>query len=388
MQFGEPDRRVNLGAFPQTRSELEWFDVIVLGDVNTRRWTEGLAQAINRLVVEDGKSLVVIAGPNLAQMAETPSLAALLPVELTRQSASPIEGPIDVRMSPEGARSPFFFNPPTAGSKAELPPMDQIYPPLRKKPAATVLLEAVSQANAYGNLIVMAEHTVGRGRVLFIGTDTLWKWQTLGPENDAGVTLYGLFWRQALRALGATQPGTGGASLWLLPDRTRYEAGGRVVLRAEAKAEREMLQPKIVANVIQPDDQQIPLAFAADPAAPGTYRAEFETTMAGQHRITASLSAEGQTLADTATAIDVEEPKSELAGTRVDTANLARIAAATGGRQINLADPGTWPAPDKLENQRVQQTQTFDLWNSYALMLLLCALLGADWLLRLLRGYV
>jgi len=35
----------------------------------------------------------------------------------------------------------------------------------------------------------------------------------------------------------------------------------------------------------------------------------------------------------------------------------------------------------------VEVARSIDLWNNYSLVLLLCALLGFDWLLRMLRGY-
>jgi hypothetical protein len=388
-QFGEPDRRVQLGGFPQSRAELNWFDAIILGDVNPKRWPRGLAASLAQVVTEEGKSLIVIAGPNLAQWAETADLQGILPVEITREAGKPVEGPVEVRLTPEGSASSFFFNPDKkAGLWSSLPPLDQIYPPLRKRPAATVLVEAARRANAHGNLIVMAEHTVGRGRVLFVGTDTLWKWQTLAPANEAGVTPYAVFWLQALRALAPARLGSGGASLWLTADRSRYEAGQKVILRAEVQSERPLAQPKVQATVVLPGEKRLPLALGPDPANPQVFQAEFETSAPGSYRIAAVVTSEGKTAADTATAIDVEESKGELADVRVDANNLARIAAATGGRRIDLADPATWPTSSDVPRVAVRQTQTLDLWNNFSLPLLLCGLLGVDWLLRLLRGYV
>lgn len=391
VQFGEPDRRVNLGGFPQSRTELNWFDAIILGNVNPKRWPSGLASALSRVVRDDGKSLVVIAGPNLIHVTETPEVLALLPVEITRESARPVEGPIEVHVSQEGASTPFFYNPAAAKNPdpwGSLPPMDQIYPPLRKRPAATVLLESSKKANAYGNLIVMAEHTVGRGRVLFIGTDTLWKWQTLAPAHEAGPTPYTVFWQQALRALAPNRFSSGTVHLWLQPDRSRFEVGQRIGVRAEIQSEQPLLQPRIQATVNLPDGKRLPLAFASDPTEPHLYRAEFEASMPGAHKLAAAVTSEGKTAADVSTLIDVDPSRGELAGTRIDHRNLARIAAATGGKVIDPADPGTWPDSADLPRVSIRQTQTLDLWNNFTLLFILCGLFGVDWLLRLLRGYV
>lgn len=380
VHFGEGERRVKLAGFPQGQADLDGFDTIILGDVNPRRWPKGLATAIHRGVVDGGKALVLVAGPNLGQLAASSEINALLPVEVGPDSARPVEGPVEVRVSREGLRSPFFFAPSPATA---LPPLDQIYPPLRKRPAATVLLEAAKHANPFGNLIVVAEHTVGRGRVLFVGTDTLWKWQTLPPPGETRSTPYTQFWQQALRALAAGRPATSGA-FRLEPDRGRYQAGQRVDLHAEVHS----AQPGIQAAVVFPDDRRLPLAFAADAADPRRLHASFDTTIPGQYRIAATLTSNGKPTGEIATAIDVAEAPSELAGVRIDRANLERIAAATGGHIVDPADPKTWPAADSAATISVRQVRTIDLWNNFTLLLLLCGLLGMDWVLRLWRGYV
>lgn len=391
VQFGSPDRRVNLVGFPQGRAELEGFDTIILGDVNVKRWPRTLAAAIARMVAEEGKSLVLLAGPNLVGLAESSELNSLLPVELSRESATPLSGPIDIRVSDEGASSPLFTEAPAGGTALagrRLPPLDQVYPPLRKRPGATVLLEAARHANSYGNVIVMAEQTAGRGRVLYLGTDTFWKWQTLGQANQAGATAYSIFWQQALRHLTPVRPGSDGIQLWLQPDRTRYEVGRSVALRAEVRGDRPLAHAKVQAAVVLPDDRRLPLAFAVDPANPNVSLADFEATLAGPHRILAALSAEGRSVAENSTLIDVAPARGEQSDAGIDRTNLARIATATGGQVIDLARPETWPAAGEGPRPTVQQARTVDLWNNYTLILVLCGLLGVDWVLRLLQGYL
>jgi hypothetical protein len=392
VQFGAPDRRANLVGFPQGRAELEGFDTIVLGDVNVKRWPRGLAGTLAELVRDEGKSLVIMAGPNLANLAELREINALLPVDVTRESATPVTGPIAVRISDDGKSSPFFRQSSAEeGSLADanLPPLDQIYPPLRKRPGATVLLEAAKQSNnRYGNLIVMAEHTVGRGRVLYVGTDTLWKWQTLGPENKAGATPYSIFWQQALRALTPERPAPGGTQVWLQPERSRGEVGKPIALQAEVRSDRPLTTPRMEAAVILPDERRLPLSFAVDPADPAMYRAEFQTTLPGPHRIVATLISGGRGEAETTTVLDVDPSRGEQEDAGVDRANLERIATATGGRLIDPGDAQTWPAPPNGPRAILEEARTIDLWNNYSLMLVLCGLLAVDWLIRLMRGYV
>jgi hypothetical protein len=383
VQFASPDRRVNLVGFPQGRAELEPFDIFFLGDVNPARWPRGLAASLAGLVIDEGKSLVVIAGPGLGRLADVPELHALLPVDLARDAGAPVRGPIDVRLRPDAAHSPFFFQ--LAPGQAQLPALDQVYPVVRKRPGATVLLEAAKHRNAYGNRIVLAEHTVGRGRVLFVGTDTLWKWQTLAPGD--GPTPYSVFWQQAFRALAPGRTRLGPVSLWLKPGRTRGDAGGRMEVEAEVQSDRPLPGARVQATAELPDGRRLPLAFTPDGTNPRFFRAELSPPAAGLYIVRASLLAEGKAAAEGITSFEVEAPPGGQ-GAAVDRLALARLAAATGGRLIDPARPGTWPAAEGRPPPAVRQARTFDLWNSFALLLVLCGLLGADWLVRLVKGLV
>jgi len=385
VQFSEPERRVNLGGFPQSWSDLAPFDMIVLGDVDPSRWPEALPAAIHRLVVEEGKSLIYVAGSNMSRLTKCPEIETLLPAVLTDASARPVGGPVQVRVSVEGVASAQFFRPDAASQSLwqDLPPMDQIYPPLRKKPGATILVEARQQSNEFGNLIAVAEQTVGRGRVLYVGTDTLWKWQMLGVYNGAGQTPYTVFWQQTLRAMA---PGRTGAVLDLQPEAARYRAGQMVRVVARLQSDRPVADAKLRGAVAVPGGRELPLAFVPDPAKPDTGTAAFEAPVAGQYTISAGAESGGRTIAEVTAAVDVQPSPSEADDTTVDRAALARLARDTGGKEIDPADPATWPPVDD-SRPTFQQAGMLDLWNNYTLLFALVALLGLDWVLRLGRGY-
>src|SRR5208282_1100977 len=112
--------------------------------------------------------------------------------------------------------------------------------------------------------------------------------------------------------------------------------------KAEVDSDRPLSRASVQASVILPDERRLPLAFAVDAADPGVFRAEYEASTPGPHRIVAALVVGGQNLAETTTVIDVA-PAPASGATTVDRANLQRIASATGGRFIDLADPGSWP---------------------------------------------
>lgn len=392
VQFGEPDRRVKLGGFPQSRSELDGFDTIVLGDVQPANWPRGLARNIHASISEGGKSLIVIAGRHLGEWVESPELSRLLPVEVTRDSGLPLSGAIDIRLTPEG-RSSGWFTPPTgqnqeATAVSSVPTLEHIYPVLKKRPAATVLAETISQRNANGPLPVIAEHTYGRGRVLFIATDTLWRWQTYGPRTDDGVTLHAAFWQHAFRAMAPAEPTASGRRLFLRPTQTQSRVGECVRIAAELESTNEEAMPSLEATIVLPDGRRVPAAFQLAENAGRAPEIEFEPTLPGRYRIEAIARGEGQPVAETFTVIEVAGRSQEADGSPVDRAALERWAAATGGRVIDPDQADGWLAADALPSVTTTRRQSYDLWHNFSLLLLLCVLLAADWSYRLFRGYV
>lgn len=390
MQLSEPDNPVKLGGFPQSRAELEFFDIIILGDVNPRGWSTGLKNALQDFVAKEGRSLVYIAGPNLSRVLENAQLAALLPVELTAEAARPVTGPIPIRISPEGISSSPFYKPlgnANVVNWTELPAIEQLYAPLRKRPAATTLVEAADRNNDYGNLIVLAEQPVGQGRVLYVGTDTLWRWQTLGKPDVVQNSPYKIFWEQALRAMAPNRWSEGNVNLFLQTDRSKYQAGETIYLSAELRADRKVQSPKIETTLLSPDGKSLTLVLRPTPGNANLYHTEFEAVQPGHYNVKSTVQSEGNMLLDVSTELDVD-PSGELAGSPVNAALLKRLSTVTGGHALVPSSRETWPKGVPGAATSIQRTHVVDLWNNYTLLCALVFVLGLDWAIRLLRGLV
>ena len=347
--------------------------------------------SLHQLVAEEGKSLVVLAGPNLAHWLRTPDLLALLARGDHARDGQPGRGagcPAASRL--KGRGSPFFLQPGAGRKTIALP---------RARPDLSAAAQEAGRdrpagggdglGNAYGPLIVMAEQTVGRGRVLYVGTDTVWKWQTLTTAADANSTPYHLFWQQTLRALAPAAAGR-----WrrepvaaTAPQPLRGRPAGRRPRRGRVAGHAARRRP-CAASVSLPDGKSVPLSFAADPAAAGAYLAEFQTPQPGTYQLTATLLSEGKGRRR-------GRPRPRRGGgpagegRRPGGPGQPRPHRRRDGRPLDRRR-----RPRDLAGQRrrtadaIREQRTVDLWNRGHLLVLLAAVAGLDWLLRLLRGYV
>ncbi|MFW6039055.1 MAG: hypothetical protein ACOC9P_01095 [bacterium] len=392
MQFSEPGQRNALSGLPERYADLNGFDVFIIGDIDPRDVPDSMLKSIRYLVAEEGRSLAVIAGRDVGRLATAPGWSTLLPVEL---EANPkVRGPSDVQLSEEAADMPAFFRPDDGGAAlwSNLPPIEHVYTPSRKKPGASVLIESAEMRNAFGPLIVAASHPVGRGHVLFIATDTLWRWHMLGPMTKTGLTPYAVFWQQALRAITLDRPRATRdmPAIHIQPRRTISQVDETIDLDVtfdDGSGEAPSQSPELHGSASFADGTIVPLVLTPDAAQAGRYHAQVSAIAEGPCTIRISENRTEQKSAAVQAVIDIQPKASEVQDTGIDVAALMRLARETGGRWIDMQDQATWPEPNTARRETVQRISVFDPWQNYALLLLVAVLLGADWLLRAIRGY-
>ncbi len=382
VMYGEPDRKARLGGVPQSSAELSQFDVIVLGDVDVRQWSAGFVRSLERWIVEEGNTLIVTGSPRLEFIRINPVLHRLLPVILNEASSNPVKGPVSVSKSVEGYHSPFFMHP-TFDGLVQLSPLENLYIPDRKRPGATVLAEASVRGNR-GSMIVLAEQPAGRGRVLYVGTDSLWNWQMSSPIAQTGETYYTAFWQQALRALTPVRSSSADQVFWIQPERSRYEVGdtGRIFFDLLSP----VITPEFRAVTMLPDGREESLQVRPGNEV-GRFESVFSPSIPGLYQIRAELWDDGRLLTERLSLVDVDQPRSEMSVLGVNRELLEQVTQGSNGSIVNKSDRSYWPK-SKLGDVRIPHQFTWDLWNSGFLLLLLVSLLGIDWLIRLLRGMV
>ncbi len=307
---------------PPAPFALNDYDIIVLGDVTSEQMPvkerpvdlkpELPADDWDRLarfVKEKGGTLVVVGGKRsmpLGLLATgTPDkphpLAELLPIEAPRIVKS--RGGFPVALTEEGRQNTLLQLTDPTDDKVAADDVWSKLPPHywavvgRKKPAATTLAYA-RQDDDPDNLTkkqqeersLIAWHSVGKGRVLFVGLDSTWRWRyNIGDQH------HHRFWGQLSRWAMGDKLVTGGAgAIRYGTTRTAFEPGQAVDVRLRLVGDQPALPEKTGAEVrlvrivdgkddeisrltLQPNPGQ-PHAFdgTARDLAPGTYRIDLD----------------------------------------------------------------------------------------------------------------
>jgi hypothetical protein len=330
-----------LATLPTTKEDWMKYDVIIVGDVNSRIMDDSQMQNISDLVSSFGGGVIFLAGRSYMPDAyrRTP-LEAMFPIIFEGQSASaaPVSSkPTPLDLTPAGQNSPTMrLSDNDTENEAIWHGLAGVYwdaRVTRAKPAAEVLLDDPSpeKATRLGPMPVVALQSYGTGQVLFVGTDETWRWR-----KNVGEKYYTRFWGQVMLRLGL--PRLMGASqlVQLSTEKKEYVSGERVVIsgRLYRSGFQPVMDPTVkgTATVTPEDASKVAAAdlhkdvsLQATPSRPGYYEGELVVTTPGIYSFSVD--------SDPKTAVEfkVTEPKFEFGETAMNIKLLQQMAQTSGG---------------------------------------------------------
>ncbi len=371
------------GRFPVREDQIKEFDAIVLGDVSPQDLGPGVLQLLQQYVSRDGGALIAIAGRrhNPRSYRGTP-LADVFPVRLDPPPFIPPArwrtGGFHPRPTLAGLKGTPAFRGLDEAAEAgeslweELPGWYryEAFPDI--KPGAVVWLTTEPVADDQPELPLVIEQRFGAGKVLFFATDEIWRLRFL-----AGDRYYGQFWLQTLRHLTRGRSEADNAEL--TTDRLTYERGDAIELRlrwpdASGVAAR---RPPLV-RLTGPESLDVPLA--PDPDHRELFSAEARNLPEGEYR---AQWRSDDNAAVVATQFRIVAPLEETRQRNLDEAELRKTADDTGGRYTSIAQAaGVAERIPPGPVLTLEALATKPLWNRWELLVLLLALLSAEWVLR------
>ncbi len=118
----------------------------------------------------------------------------------------------------------------------------------------------------------------------------------------------------------------------------------------------------------------------------GEYGAVFNPDESGLYEIKVTATRDGKELSNNLMHLRVSAGDNEYFDAAMRAPLLKRIAEETGGRFFTPADASSLPEAISYSGRGVTVVEERELWDMPALLMLLLALLGAEWAFRRTRG--
>ena len=279
-------------------------------------------------------------------------------------------------------------------------------PPIHRRlaveatPSATVLAYALTQSAPKAgddadtlrrirdyqrrNALITAQ-SVAAGKVLFLAFDRTWR-----LRYRAGDVYHHKFWGQIMRWATAGKLPSGTDLVKLGSDKARYAPGEPIRIRA--KIRNSDLSPvanaQVAVNIYQGENLALRKNLDYLSGIPGLYGATIKELLSGAYRAQLDcpsaeqiLASEGVESVETEFAVDPSRSPETLE-VAANRELLQRVAELTGGAALppwqadrvqQYLPPGTY-----VRSQRHE----YVLWNSWPFLLLVFAILTAEWVLR------
>jgi len=388
------DDSVLSSGFPTTAQALGRFSAIILSDIEAGEFSAAQLQLIHDFVTVRGGGLLMLGGTNafnLGGYAQTP-VAALLPVELDPDSVAPTfdDRPFMLTLTPAGLQHEILrqgrSQEATEAQWRLMPPLKGLNVLLKAKPGATVLALRTSPAP---QSVVLAVQDVGAGRVAAFASANSWRWKMLRSDDDDS---FRRFWSQMVRwlAVGNRQLLTVEVSSRIVPVGAPCSITARVLDARHLPANQAM----VTATITDPGGHAHLLAMPWILSEDGAYEAELVPELPGSYQIAVQAVLGGgggpaPALSRTLSVLaDATSP--ELSHEDLDLA-MARAIAGAGGGTVAEDGDGTAVVDAVLRQGRAQspaisEVSEHDLADAPTLLLIICALLLGEWILRRTNG--
>lgn len=380
-----------LALFPANREELSQYDVVFLGDVGIGEGelTSEQAELLKELVQQQGSGLVFLPGRRGRQASLLSSaLSDLLPVTLDESQEGGfgfgVESQLVLTTRGRDHLLTLLASDPAANQAVwnSLPGFNWHSQVIKAKPGADVLAVHSSTRNQYGRLPLLVTEDAGNGKVLFMGTDSAWRWRR-GVED----TYHYRFWGQVVRWMAHKRhlAHTEGIRFFYSPESPKR--GDTVFLHATVFDETgyPLGAGTVDATITDADGRSDRIRLDPEPGGWGVFTGSFVPRSGGTCDVALECPEAGRRLQ---TRINVESPKKEVTGRPARFDVLREITATTQGRFGEVAELDEIIRSVALLGEMSPKEERLKLWCHPAWGALIVLLLGVYWVGRKLIGLI
>jgi hypothetical protein len=376
-----------ISQFPDTKEALAPYDVVFLGDIGlgSGELTEKDAELLKGLVEQQGSGLVFVPGRRgrEATLLNSP-LKDLFPVEL--DSAKPggvgLENESQLMLTSTGKRHWLtrFDSDEDRNDELwkQLPGFYWSASVEKSRPGSEVLAVHGALRNQWGRMPLLVTRPAGNGKVLFLGTDSAWRWRR-GVEDK----FHYRFWGQVVRWMAHQRHLSEKDGIRLSYSPESPQAGDTVFLQSTVLDQSGFPVDKgpVTGKVTSPSGRTERLDFTQIEGGWGVFKSSFTAQEAGRYKLEADSEPYNRHLS---TEIVVSRPLIEKEGQPVNAQILSEIAALTRGASFPMADLdkivgqiALLPEPKPVE--RRIRVWSDPKWGGAILLLLTVYWVGRKW---------
>ncbi len=378
-------------SFPTTMEELSRYDVVFLGDVGLGegQLTTEQCRLLKGLVQRQASGLILMPGLQGRQLSLLDSeLEELYPVTLD-----------PAQSHGWGTRVPAQFELTSAGRQSLLTRLEdseddnaalweglpgfQWYAAVeRAKVNSEILATHRTERNQYGRIPLLVTRTYGTGKVLFMGTDGVWRWRE-GVEDK----YHYRFWGQVARWMAYQRSMAAGKlmRLYFSPDRPQVSNAVTFYANVAGSGGEPLAQGVVTLRIEAPSGQRDSVRLLPRGDEWGLFSNTYIPKERGSYQLTLTCQENGSTLD---ARLDVQGTVIEKVGKPTRSEVLQEIADVTGGKLVAASE-----MPSLLETigalpEPAPDVRRVRLWCHPTWMGLLVFLLALFWTGRKMVGTV
>lgn len=366
---------------PKTTDDLARYDVVIIGKGYEDLFDASGADAIKNYVSDHSGNVIFLRG-RAEERADT--LKTLEPLQWTDDQINDVR----LEITAEGQLNPAFNfrgiqDPQMIVQK--LPTMISATRVQGEKALTVVLARAagVQSGAPDKEMAVVAYQNYGKGKVLSLVGEGLWRWALLPPELKDYTACYNDFWTQLIRWMVNQSDFLPGQDLSLKTDHSEYGSGDKVRLLAFSRGGKSSMLPPVV--VTGPDGKSVNVTLGASAAGGADYSAVYQPQQSGEYLASIARPHVGAVVAPFSVYPDREEDRN----TAADPSLMDQIARASGGDVQQLDQ--LRQLPERLHEARATLADTtlaHSAWDRGWVLALLMGLLTFEWILRRRLGLI
>lgn len=378
-------------SFPDSLNELSKYDVIILGDVGViaDQLTEEDCRQIKGVVENQAAGLILIPGfdGNELSLIDT-DLEPLIPIQfdLNQPRGWGSRDPEHFTLSAEGRKSLLTRLGDTEEDNLaiweDLPGFNWYAPILRAKVGSQVLATHQSVSNENGLIPLLVTKTQGQGKILFMGTDSAWKWRE-GVEDQ----FHYRFWGQVIRWMAYQRNMAEGQTLRLFYFPERPQVRNTVKLNVNSMmASGEPLQDgDIRARLTSPTGKTQSIKLSSNGEEWGLYEGSWVPEESGAYKIRVESR-------DTGDVLDYEIPVEglplEIVGEPARPDVLEELSRLTDGKILTMEQADNPASLMTLLPAAEPLVKRVAIWSHPVTLTTLVVCFAIFWILRKKAGLI